>query len=68
MEEYKNAFASRTVISAIIVLVAAIVNLFGYTVNPETQTELIEVVMTIITAAGAMTAIYFRVIATKKIK
>jgi len=68
MEEFKNIFASRTVISAIIVLVAAIVNIFGYTIDPKTQAELIEMVMTIITAVGALAAIYFRVVATKKIK
>lgn len=68
MEEFKSVFASKTVVSACIILIAAIVNICGYTVTPETQTELINVVMTIITAAGALAAIYFRVIATKRIK
>lgn len=68
MDNTKSIFVSRTVISAIVVLVAAVINLFGYNIDAKNQTELIELIMTIITAVGALITIYFRIIATKKLR
>ncbi|MDO5647360.1 hypothetical protein [Paracoccus sp. (in: a-proteobacteria)] len=64
----KSAFASRTVIAGIVALVASILSIFGYTVHLDLQTEIVGVILSVITALSAVVAIYGRIVATKAIR
>lgn len=63
----KTASESKTIISALVVLVASILGLLGFSLTPEDQAVLVGIITSLITAAGAIAAIIGRVKATKQI-
>ncbi len=67
MDEFKGLFASKTVWGALIALVAGLLSLFGYTIAPADQMELVTVVAGVGAMAGAVLAIIGRAVASKKI-
>lgn len=68
MEDTKKWYESRGVIGGIIVLAATIGGFFGYTIDQETQGQLVDMIMAGITAVGGIVAIWGRVRANKTIK
>lgn len=63
----KTAFESKTIIAAIVTLVASILALLGYTFTPEDQAVIVGIVTSLVTFAGAIAAIIGRIRATKAI-
>ena len=64
----KNWYESRTIWSALVVLIAAIAGGFGYVVDEGTQGQAVDLILTVVTAVGGLLAIIFRTKATKQIK
>lgn len=64
----KPALASKTVISSLIVVLASIASMFGYSVSPDDQSVLGGLVFSVITALGGIGAIYGRVTAKEVIR
>lgn len=56
---------SRTVVSALVVIVASIAGSFGMVVSEDAQAELIGLIMSAFTLVGGLSAWYFRVKATR---
>jgi hypothetical protein len=67
MEETKSLFASKTVWGGLIVVVAAVASMVGYTISAEDQVALTDFVNQGITLVGGLLAIWGRVTASKKI-
>ena len=66
--ETKNIFQSKTVIGSLIALFAIILStFFGYEIIGEDKTQLTEIIVSLFGSAGALTAIYGRVVASKKL-
>lgn len=64
----KNWYESRTIISAIVVLLATIAGGFGLVVDDGTQGQIVDLVTTIIAGIAGLAAIAYRVKAQKQIK
>lgn len=67
MEGTKGILASKTVWGGLLVVVAAVAGLFGYTFSVEDQVSVVELVERIVVAVGGLLAIWGRVTATKRI-
>jgi hypothetical protein len=67
MDDTKGIFASKTVWGGIIVVIAAIAGLFGYTISAEDQTALVGYIESAATIAGGLLVIWGRITATKRI-
>ena len=63
----KGPLESKTIIAAIVTLVASILALLGYTFTPEDQAVVVGLVTSLVTAVGAVAAIVGRIKATKQI-
>lgn len=64
----KNWWESRTIWSAIIVLSATIAGGFGFVVDEESQTQIVDLITTIVAGIASLSAIVYRIKATKQIK
>ena len=67
MTENKTLLASKTVWGAVLMLAAVVLNYFGITLSPEDQLQIIDVIVTLVGAAGSLLAIFGRIVATRKI-
>lgn len=68
--ETQNAkpwWQSKTIWGAFITLIAVVAQVFGYEIDQATQTQLTEIVTTVVAAFGSVLAIYGRITATKRI-
>lgn len=65
--DYKSAFASRAVWGGIIAILASALGLWGYSISPDDQARIIDIVVSLGGAVGGAMAIYGRIKATKKI-
>lgn len=65
MEENKQWYLSKTIVGASITLLACLGGIFGFTVDVQTQGEIVTL---IVGAVGSVIAIYGRVKASKVIK
>jgi len=64
----KSWYESRTILSAIVVILATIFGLFGYVVDDGSQGQVVDLVTSIITGIAGLSAIVYRIKSTKQIK
>lgn len=67
MEQTKGIFASKTIWGGIIVVIAAVAGLLGYSISAEDQSALVGYIDNAVVIAGGLLAIWGRITATKKI-
>lgn len=67
MVEEKNWYQSKTIWGALIAVAASFVSAIGISIDATAQSDLAEAILQLITALGAMTAIYGRLSATELI-
>jgi hypothetical protein len=68
MEDVKSWWQSRTIWGSIVGVAATIVSLvFHKTVSAADQSAIVDVILTLIGSAGALYAIYGRIVATTQI-
>jgi protein-S-isoprenylcysteine O-methyltransferase Ste14 len=67
MEQTKSIFSSKTVWGGVLVVVAAIAGMFGYTISADDQASLAGTIENIVLAVGGLLAIWGRITATKRI-
>lgn len=67
MEQTKSLLASKTVWGGLLVVIAAVAGLFGYTFSAEDQASVAAMIENIVLAIGGLLAIYGRITATKRI-
>lgn len=65
MEENKPFYLSKTIVGASITLIACLGGIFGFTVDIQTQSEIVTL---IVGAVGSILSIYGRIKASKTIK
>jgi len=63
----KSLLTSRGVWGGLLAVVASIAGLFGYTVTPDQQFELLEAAALVASGVGGVVAVWGRVSATKRI-
>jgi len=70
MDKYntKPWWASKTVWGGLVTLLAVVLGVFGYSITPEDQKQLVEILSQIGASVGAVIAIYGRIVATKRLK
>ena len=66
--ETKPWYTSSSIWGSIIVVVSMAISAVGYTIDQETQTQIVNLIMSIVALAGSAIAIYGRIKATKQIK
>ena len=64
---YKSAFASKGVWGGLIAVAAGLLAVFGYSISPADQVQLVNLVAGLISAIGGILAIIGRIRATKRI-
>ena len=64
----KSIFASRGVWGALIAIIAAGGGLFGYTITPDQQVQIVETVAMIAAGIGGLVALWGRISATKRLR
>ena len=67
MSGIKNFFASKTIWGALLAVTAGVLSMAGYTVSPEDQASLLELVAGGGSLIGGALALYGRIKATKRI-
>jgi len=67
-EETKPIWQSRTLWGVVVMVIAAVVDNFGYKIDGGEQVDLIDFITMAITAGAGLFAAYGRIIATKKIQ
>lgn len=67
MDQTKGFFASKTIWGGLIVIIAAIAGLFGYTISADDQTALLGYLDNAALIAGGLLTIWGRITASKKI-
>ena len=67
MYDVKSIFASKTNWGGIIALIASAAAIWGYSITPADQAQIVELITGIGGAIGSVIAIYGRIVATKKI-
>ncbi len=63
----KSLLASRGVWGGLLAVLASIAGLFGYTITPDQQFELLEAAALVASGIGGILAVWGRVSATKRI-
>lgn len=64
----KAWWESRTIWSAIVVLLATIAGAFGFVVDEGTQGEIVDLITAVVAGIAGLAAIVYRIKATKQIK
>jgi hypothetical protein len=67
MYDVKSLFASKTIWGGIIALIASAAAIWGYSITPADQAQIVELITSIGGLIGSVIAIYGRIVATKKI-
>ena len=67
MYDVKSFFASKTIWGGLIALVASAAAIWGYSITPADQAQIVELITGIGGIIGSVMAIYGRVVATRKI-
>ena len=68
MDEAKKWYQSKTIAGIVVILLVAIANLAGIVIDPDTQTQLVDLLVAGGTVVGGFFAIYGRIKATKQIE
>lgn len=68
MIDKKSLFTSKTFWGAAVAGLAAILSLFGRTIGQEEQSLLVDAILALMGAGGALWAVYGRIRAEKRIK
>lgn len=61
-------YKSKTIISGVVAVAAGVAGVFGYTIAPEDQEQIIELITIVGSTVGGLGAIYGRITASKVIK
>ena len=67
MYDVKSFFASKTIWGGIIALIASAAAIWGYSITPADQAQIVELITGVGGIIGSVMAIYGRIVATKKI-
>ena len=67
MYDVKSFLASKTIWGGLIALIASAAAIWGYSITPADQAQIVELVTGIGGIIGSVLAIYGRIVATKKI-
>ncbi|MCB1377968.1 MAG: hypothetical protein KDK89_06330 [Alphaproteobacteria bacterium] len=67
MYDVKSFFASKTIWGGFIALIASAAAIWGYSITPADQAQIVELITGIGGIIGGVLAIYGRIVATKKI-
>jgi hypothetical protein len=67
MYDVKSIFASKTIWGGLLALAASAAAIWGYSITPADQAQIVELITGIGGAIGSVLAIYGRIVATKKI-
>jgi hypothetical protein len=67
MYDVKSFFASKTIWGGLIALIASAAAIWGYSITPADQAQIVELITGIGGAIGSAIAIYGRIVATRKI-
>jgi hypothetical protein len=67
MYDVKSFFASKTIWGGLIALIASAAAIWGYSITPADQAQIVELVTGIGGIIGSVLAIYGRIVATRKI-
>ncbi|MCB1378824.1 MAG: hypothetical protein KDK89_10730 [Alphaproteobacteria bacterium] len=67
MYDVKSFFASKTIWGGLIALVASAAAIWGYSITPADQAQIVELITGIGGIVGSVLAIYGRIVATRKI-
>jgi len=68
MQGTKNILESKTIWGGIVVILAAAIGLGHYTISPEDQARLTELLTNGAAVLGGILAIYGRIVASKEVK
>lgn len=67
MEQTKSMFASKTIWGGIIIVLAAVAGLLGYSIAPDDQAAIASYIDNMVMTVGGLLVIWGRITATKKI-
>ena len=67
MVEEKNWYESRTILGALVAVLASVIGGFGFNIDEGMQSDFTESIVQLVGALGAMIAIYRRLNATRVI-
>ena len=67
MYDVKSFFASKTIWGGFIALIASAAAIWGYSITPADQAQIVELITGIGGITGSVLAIYGRIVATRKI-
>ena len=67
MYDVKSIFASKTIWGGLLALAASAAAIWGYSISPADQAQIVELITGFGGAIGSVLAIYGRIVATKKI-
>jgi uncharacterized membrane protein len=68
MQDVKPWYLSKTIIGAVITVLALVAGVFGYGIGPEEQAAIADYIVTLGGVVGGLLAIYGRVKADKAVK
>jgi|DEB0MinimDraft_10_1074344.scaffolds.fasta_scaffold10724_6 uncharacterized membrane protein len=63
----KAWWQSKTIWGGLVVVIAVIAQAFGYTISEGQQADLVDIILSVVAAAGGVMAIAGRVMASKKL-
>ena len=68
MEDVKGILQSKAVWGGLVALMAGGASIWGYTISPENQAHIVDLITGIAGAFGGLLAVYGRIAATKKVE
>jgi hypothetical protein len=68
MKDTKPIYLSKTVVGAVVTVLAMIATAFGYGIGADDQAQIVDLVVSFGGLMGGLFAIYGRVVASKEIK
>ncbi|MCK9460659.1 MAG: hypothetical protein M0R80_13555 [Proteobacteria bacterium] len=68
MEESKQWYESKGVLSSLVIIAASVAGMAGYVIDEKAQAEIVEFVFMAVTAIGGAISLYGRIKATKVIR
>lgn len=68
MENSKDWYKSKTIWAGVVTIISSAAAGFGYPIEADIQSGIIEIVLTIVTSVSGMVAIYGRITADKQVK
>lgn len=68
MHDHKPWYTSKTIWGAAVAIVATILSMMGFDLDDAAQAQVVEAALQLVTAAGAIVAIFGRLVATDYIE